>query len=35
MRSRAAEIGGRITIESVPGSGSLVEVRVPAQSDSA
>jgi signal transduction histidine kinase len=35
MRSRAAEIGGRITIESVPGSGSLVEVRVPTETDSA
>jgi signal transduction histidine kinase len=34
MRSRAAEIGGRITIESVPGSGSLVEVRVPTETDS-
>jgi signal transduction histidine kinase len=29
MRSRAAEIGGQITIESSPGGGSLVEVRVP------
>jgi signal transduction histidine kinase len=35
MRSRAAEIGGRITIESVPDSGSLVEVRVPTQTDGA
>ena len=35
MRSRAAEIGGRITIESVPGSGSIVEVRVPTETDSA
>jgi signal transduction histidine kinase len=29
MRSRAAEIGGRITITSAPGSGTLVRVRVP------
>jgi signal transduction histidine kinase len=35
MRSRAAEIGGRIRIESVPGSGALVEVRVPAERDGA
>jgi signal transduction histidine kinase len=31
MRSRAAEIGGQITIASAPGSGTLVRVRVPAQ----
>ena len=31
MRSRAAEIGGRITITSAPGSGTLVRVRVPAE----
>jgi signal transduction histidine kinase len=30
MRSRTAEIGGRITIESAPGVGSVVQVRVPA-----
>jgi signal transduction histidine kinase len=30
MRSRAAEIGGRITITSAPGSGTLVRVSVPA-----
>jgi signal transduction histidine kinase len=35
MRSRAAEIGGRITIESAPGAGSRVEVRVPTETDSA
>jgi signal transduction histidine kinase len=33
MRSRAAEIDGRITIESAPGAGSVVEVRVPAEPD--
>jgi signal transduction histidine kinase len=33
MRSRAAEIGGRITITSAPGSGTLVRVRVPAETD--
>jgi signal transduction histidine kinase len=34
MRSRAAEIGGRITITSAPGAGTLVRVRVPAETDS-
>jgi signal transduction histidine kinase len=33
MRSRAAEIGGRLTIASVPGSGTAVRVRVPAETD--
>jgi signal transduction histidine kinase len=33
MRSRAAEIGGRITIASAPGIGTLVQVRVPAETD--
>jgi signal transduction histidine kinase len=33
MRSRAAEIGGRITITSSPGSGTLVRVRVPAETN--
>jgi signal transduction histidine kinase len=33
MRSRAAEIGGQITIDSAPGAGSLVEVRVPTETD--
>ena len=33
MRSRAAEIGGRLTIASVPGSGTAVRVRVPAGTD--
>lgn len=33
MRSRAAEIGGRITITSAPGSGTLVRVCVPAETD--
>jgi signal transduction histidine kinase len=31
MRSRATEIGGQITIESAPGSGTLVRVCVPAR----
>jgi signal transduction histidine kinase len=35
MRSRAAEIGGRIRIVSAPGAGSLVEVRVPVEADGA
>jgi signal transduction histidine kinase len=35
MRSRAAEIGGRITITSAPGSGTLVQVCVPEEADSA
>jgi signal transduction histidine kinase len=30
MRSRAAEIGGRLTIASAPGSGTVVRVRIPA-----
>jgi signal transduction histidine kinase len=34
MRSRAAEVGGRVTIASSPGSGTVVRVRVPAQADS-
>jgi signal transduction histidine kinase len=29
MRTRAAEIGGRLTITSLPGAGTLVRVRVP------
>ena len=33
MRSRAAEIGGRLTIGSAPGSGTAVRVRVPAETD--
>ena len=33
MRSRAAEIGGRVTIASAPGSGTAVRVRVPAGPD--
>ena len=33
MRSRAAEIGGRLTIASAPGSGTVVRVRVPTQAD--
>jgi signal transduction histidine kinase len=33
MRSRAAEIGGRITIRSTPASGTLIRVRVPAETD--
>ena len=33
MRSRAAEIGGRLTITSAPGSGTLVRVRVPAETE--
>jgi signal transduction histidine kinase len=33
MRSRAAEIGGRLTIASAPGSGTVVRVRVPAETD--
>jgi signal transduction histidine kinase len=33
MRTRAAEIGGRITITSAPGLGTLVQVRVPAETD--
>jgi signal transduction histidine kinase len=33
MRSRAAEMGGRLTIRSTPGSGTLVRVCVPAGAD--
>jgi signal transduction histidine kinase len=33
MRTRAAEIGGRLTIASAPGSGTAVRVRVPAETD--
>jgi signal transduction histidine kinase len=33
MRSRAAEIGGRVTITSAPGLGTLVRVCVPAETD--
>ena len=33
MRSRATEIGGRLTIASAPGSGTTVRVRVPAEVD--
>jgi signal transduction histidine kinase len=33
MHSRAAEIGGRLTIASAPGSGTAVRVRVPAETD--
>ena len=33
MRSRAAEIGGRLTIRSSPGLGTTVRVRVPAEVD--
>jgi signal transduction histidine kinase len=33
MRSRAAEIGGRLTIASAPGLGTVVRVRVPAEAD--
>ena len=35
MRSRAAEIGGRLAIASAPGRGTVVRVRVPAETDSA
>ena len=35
MRSRAAEIDGRITIMSSPGAGTVVRVRVPAESNGA
>jgi signal transduction histidine kinase len=34
MRSRAAEVGGRLTISSAPGLGTRVRVRAPAQGDS-
>jgi signal transduction histidine kinase len=33
MRSRAAEIGGWLTITSAPGAGTLVRVRVPTETD--
>ena len=33
IRSRAAEIGGRLTITSSPGSGTLIRVCVPAETD--
>jgi signal transduction histidine kinase len=33
MRSRAAEIGGRLTIASAPNSGTAVRVRVPVDAD--
>jgi signal transduction histidine kinase len=33
MRSRATEIGGRLTIASVPSVGTVVRVRVPAETD--
>ena len=35
MRSRAAEIGGRLTIISTPGLGTVVRVRVPREADRA
>jgi signal transduction histidine kinase len=35
MRTRAAEIGARLTIISTPGLGTLVRVRVPAETDRA
>ena len=33
MRSRAAEIGGQLTIASTPGRGTVVRVEVPANGD--
>jgi signal transduction histidine kinase len=33
MRSRAAEIGGRIAIASAPGRGTRVRVRVPVETE--
>jgi signal transduction histidine kinase len=33
MRSRASEVGGRLTIASAPGRGTVVAVRVPAGED--
>jgi signal transduction histidine kinase len=35
MRSRAAEVGGRVAIASAPGHGTRVRIRVPAGSDTA
>jgi signal transduction histidine kinase len=35
MRSRAAEVGGRITVTSAPGSGTVVRACVPAETDRA
>ncbi len=35
MRSRASEIGGRLTIKSSPGLGTIVRVRVPVESNGA
>jgi signal transduction histidine kinase len=35
MRSRATEIGGRLTIASAPGYGTVVRVRVPAETNGA
>jgi signal transduction histidine kinase len=35
MRTRAAEIGGRLTITSAPGHGTLVRVDVPTETDGA
>jgi signal transduction histidine kinase len=35
MRSRAVEIGGRLTIASAPGAGTVVRVRVPATGERA
>jgi signal transduction histidine kinase len=34
MRSRAAEIGGRLTIDSTPGRGTVVRAEVSANGDS-
>jgi signal transduction histidine kinase len=34
MRSRAAEVGGRLTIASTPGAGTVVRVRAPADDES-
>jgi signal transduction histidine kinase len=35
MRSRTAEIGGRLTVASAPGAGTVVRVRVPAETGGA
>jgi signal transduction histidine kinase len=35
MRSRASEIGGRLTIASTPGYGTVVRVRAPAEAEEA